>query len=191
MVLHYPDRSAILVAGLPGAGKSTLLARAADPAGAVVLDTDPLRKRWQERLGALPYPLWRPLLHMAHHARIWRALGEPGPVVVGEPGTRPLLRKAFIRRARRGGHTVHLVAIDATPREARDGQKARGRKIARSSLARHARRWGRAKATLRHEGFDTVRLLARTDAARVASIAVGAHAPAPPAERRGEERRAA
>jgi AAA domain len=173
VLLHYPDDAAVLVAGLPGAGKSTLVARAADPAAATVLDTDPLRALWTRRLHPLPYALWRPLMHATHYALAYRALRRPGPVVVAEPGTRALGRRLFTAVARAGGHTVHLLAIDASPGEARGGQRDRGRRIGRRSLARHARRWAAARREVRRERFDTVRMLARSDAARVRRLEFG------------------
>ncbi len=184
MILRFPSDAAVLVAGIPGAGKSTLLARAADPAGARVLDTDPLRGRWSRVLGPLPYAVWRPALHAAHWVAVWRALGRPGgPVLVGEPGTRRLLRRTFVRRARRAGRTVHLLGIEASAADARAGQVARGRTIRPGSLERHAARWRRTRRDARVE-FDTIRLLTRADAARVSRISFGspavarAHAPA-------------
>lgn len=181
MVLRFPADAAVLVAGIPGAGKSTLLARAADPALARVLDTDPLRVRWGRLLGPLPYPVWRPALHAAHWVAAWRALGRPGgPVLVGEPGTRRLLRRVLVRRARRAGRTVHLVGVECSAEDARAGQVARGRTIRRGSLERHAARWARTRRDARDEGFDTIRLLTRADAARVRGISFGALA-SPPA----------
>jgi predicted kinase len=173
VLLHYPNDAAILVAGLPGAGKSTLVARAADAAAATVLDTDPLRARWAARLSPLPYLLWRPLMHATHYALAYRALRRPGPVVVAEPGTRALGRLLFAAAARAGGHSVHLLAVDASPVEARAGQRARGRRIGRRSLGRHARRWAAARREIRREPFDTIRLLPRADAARVRRLAFG------------------
>lgn len=173
MVLRYPADAAILVAGIPGAGKSTLLARAADPAVAVVLDTDPRRERWAGRI-PLPYRLWRPLLHAVHYAAAWRALRRPGPVVVAEPGTRPRLRRAFVRAARAGGHSVHFAGIDVSAHDARDGQHRRRRTIGDGSLARHASRWAETRHAVRAEGFDTIRLLTRTDAGRTERFAFGA-----------------
>lgn len=181
-MLHYPHRSAILVAGIPGAGKSTLLARAATAsATTTTLDTDPRRERWSRHLGPIPYRIWRPLLHAAHYAAIWRGLAADATVLVAEPGTRPRLRRLFLRRARACGHTVHLVAIDASAAGARRGQEERRRTIRRGALERHARRWSAAKRSFRREGFDTVRVLSRADAARVRSIAAGARSDAPAA----------
>lgn len=187
MVLHFPEDAAVLVAGLPGAGKSTLVARAADPADARVLDSDPLRRRFAARLDPLPYWLWRPLVHVTHYALAYRALRRPGPVVVAEPGTRTLGRRLFAAVARAGGHTVHLLAVDASPDEASSGQRARGRRLGRRSLARHARRWAAARSVLGREPFDTVRLLPRTEAARVRRLEFS---PAQGRVRRGAEHKA-
>jgi predicted kinase len=178
MVLRYPPDAAVIVAGIPGAGKSTLIASVAIGAQATVLDTDPRRERWAARL-PVPYRLWRPLLHAAHLWAAWRALGRRGAVVIGEPGTRRIVRRALLRRARRRGHTVHLLGIDATADEAREGQRSRGRSIRAGSLARHARRWAALRHGARLEGFDTVRLLRRADAARVRALAFAPAAASP------------
>jgi hypothetical protein len=174
VVLRYPADAAVLIAGVPGAGKSTLAARLGRRDGVRVLDTDPLREQWARALGPFPYRLWRPALHTAHLVRIWRALGRPGPLVVAEPATRPRVRRILLRRTRRAGRTLHLLGIDAGVAEARGGQLARGRTIRPASLERHARRWARARAQARHEGFATVRLLTRPHAAAVAALAFGA-----------------
>lgn len=174
MTLRYPPNAAVLVAGIPGAGKSTLVARAADPATAVVLDTDPLRRRWARALAPIPYAAWRPLVHAAHLARAWRALGRAGgAVVIAEPGTRAVVRRLLVRRARRAGRTVHLLGVDATAAQARAGQHARGRTIRRPALDRHARRWRGVAGRARREGFATVAVLPREVVAQVAEIGFG------------------
>lgn len=174
MTLRYPSNAAVLVAGVPGAGKSTLVARAADPGTAVVLDTDPLRRRWASALAPIPYPVWRPLVHVAHLARAWRALGRAdGAVVIAEPATRGVVRRLLVRRARRAGRTVHLLGVHATAAQARAGQRARGRTIRRSALERHLRRWPGVAVRARREGFATVAVLPRDVAAEVAEIGFG------------------
>ena len=106
-------------------------------------------------------------------------------MVVAEPGTRALGRRLFAAAARAGGHTVHLLAIDASPGEARSGQRARGRHVGSGSLGRHARRWSAMRRAIRNEPFDTVRLLARADAAHVERLAFGpATTPARPGAQR-------
>ena len=107
MELRYPPEAAVLVAGIPGAGKSTLIARARFPAETTVLDTDPRREalgraRWRCPTGSGARCCISPTCWAA-----WRALGRPGAVVIGEPGTRRVLRRALLAprappRAHRG-----------------------------------------------------------------------------------------
>ena len=129
----------VVVAGLPGAGKTTLVACAPR-----ALDSDALREAWAPRLGRIPYPLWRPLVHARHWIMIWRALKRPDAVIVVRPFTSAWLRRAVLRRARRHHAAVHLIVVDATPAEARAGQRARGRTVGERAMRRHERRWARA-----------------------------------------------
>jgi predicted kinase len=144
----------VVVAGLPGAGKTTLVA--GEPR---VLDSDGVREAWRPRLAPVPYRLWRPLVHVWHLAAVWRALGRPGGVVVVRPFSSPWLRRAVLRRARRHHPAVHLVVVDATPAQARAGQRARGRAIGERRMRRHERRW--ARADLGQEPWTTVTRLRR------------------------------
>ena len=128
-----------MVAGLPGAGKTTLVA--GEPRA---LDSDTLRLAWAPRLAPLPYPLWRPAVHARHWIAIWRALKRPQGVIVVRPFTCGWLRRAVLRRARRHHPAVHLVVVDATPAQARAGQRARGRMLRERAMRRHERRWARA-----------------------------------------------
>jgi hypothetical protein len=130
----------VVVAGLPGAGKTTLVA--AEPRA---LDSDALRLAWAPRLRGVPYALWRPLMHAWHWVAIWRALKRPEGVIVVRPFTAGRLRRAVLRRARRHHPAVHLVVVDATPAEAKAGQRARGRTIGSRAMRRHERRWARAE----------------------------------------------
>lgn len=185
VLLRYPHGSALLVAGVPGAGKSTLVARAAAGSDDVrVLDTDPLRARWAQALQPLPYPLWRPLLHAFHLTRVWWLIGRPGALVVVEPGTRGFVRRAFVRRADRAGRELHLLGIDASFAEARAGQVARRRTIGRASLGRHAARWSSTLDEAREEGFASVRVITRAQAAQVDGLLVPASSPAWSSRRR-------
>jgi len=144
-----------VVAGLPGAGKTTLVA--AEPRA---LDSDALREAWAPRLRGVPYALWRPLVHAWHWLAIWRATGRPEGVILVRPFTTGWLRRAVLSRARRHHPAVHLVVVDATPAQARAGQRARGRTVGERAMRRHERRW--ARADLAHEPWTTVtRLPAR------------------------------
>jgi predicted kinase len=129
----------VVVAGLPGAGKTTLVA--SEPRA---LDSDAVREAWAPRLAPLPYALWRPLAHAWHLIAVWRALGRPDGVIVVRPFTHAWLRRALLRHARRRHPGVHLVVVDATPEQARAGQRARGRSVRERAMRRHERRWERA-----------------------------------------------
>ena len=146
-----------MVAGLRGAGKTTLVA--AEPRA---LDSDALREAWAPRLRGVPYALWRPLVHAWHWLAIWRAAGRPEGVILVRPFTTGWLRRAVLSRARRHHPAVHLVVVDATPAQARAGQRARGRTVGERAMRRHERRW--ARADLAREPWTTVtRLPARRD----------------------------
>jgi predicted kinase len=149
-----PGDSVVVVAGLPGAGKTTLVA--GEPRA---LDSDALREAWAPRLGRLPYPLWRPLVHAWHWVAIWRAVKRPEGVVVVRPFTHGWLRRAVLRRARRHHRAVHLVVVDATPAQARAGQRARGRTVRERAMRGHERRW--ASTDLAREPWTTVTRLQR------------------------------
>ena len=155
MLLEPDSRDVVVVAGLPGAGKTTLTA--AEPRA---LDSDRVRAAWAPRLGRLPYPLWRPLVHAWHWLSIWRALARPEGVVVVRPFTTGWTRRAVLRRARRHHPAVHLVVVAATPAQARAGQLTRGRTIGERAMRRHERRW--AAADLTGEGWTTVLVAARS-----------------------------
>jgi predicted kinase len=149
-VLLAPRSGAVVVvAGLPGAGKTTLVA-----AERGALDSDALRETWAPNLRGLPYALWRPLVHAWHWLAIWRAAGRPEGVILVRPFTTGWLRRAVLRRARRHHPAVHLVVVDATPAQARAGQRARGRTVGERAMRRHERRW--ARADLAREPWTTV-----------------------------------
>jgi hypothetical protein len=154
MLLATGCAAVIVVAGLPGAGKTTLVR--SDPRA---LDSDAIREAWAARLGRVPYALWRPLVHAWHWIAIWRALRRPDGVVVVRPFTHGWLRRAVLRRARRFHPAVHLVVVDATPAQARAGQRVRGRRVREHAMRRHERRWARADLT--RERWTSIRHVAR------------------------------
>ncbi len=153
--LRYPASAAVLFAGIPGAGKSTALRRlfGSDPDAeqaipgpdrSVVLDSIHARNAWRRRLAWLPYPLWRPVVHVVHFGRIWVALRDhTGPVVIHDCGTIGFTRRMLTRWAVRHGREMHMVLLDVPPTVARAGQYARGRRVGLLSFHWHVWRWRR------------------------------------------------
>lgn len=154
-VLTFSPGAVVLLAGIPGAGKTTLLRRmyaltgrelapVRTAAGAVVLDSEQARNRWGTRLRVLPYRFWRPLVHLTHYRRLWRAMRhEAGPIVVHECGTRGWAVRALAWYAARHGRQVHGVLLDVPAPLAWESQRRRGRRVHPRRFARHARRWRR------------------------------------------------
>ncbi|MEV0250977.1 AAA family ATPase [Nocardia sp. NPDC050712] len=153
--LRYPPTSALIFAGVPGAGKSTALrmffgatadleAAPQGPAGSIVLDSQHTRNRLRHRLGWIPYPLWRPVVHVAHYAGIRAALRDArGPVVIHDCATFGWARRLIARWSVRYGRELHLVMLDVPPTVARAGQYARGRRVNGFFFTLHCRRWAR------------------------------------------------
>ncbi|GAA4608723.1 putative kinase [Actinoplanes octamycinicus] len=141
--LNYPARSVLVVAGVPGAGKTTLLKRLFPRPGVRLLDSERARVEWSPYLGRLPYRYWRPLVHAAHYARLFRALRGDEAIVVHESGTRSWVRKLITAAAARAGRRTHLLLLDVAAEEALAGQEARKRKVRRSSFATHYQNWQR------------------------------------------------
>ncbi|MFB9908079.1 AAA family ATPase [Allokutzneria oryzae] len=158
----------MLLAGLPGAGKSELLRRATVPAHVTVLDSDQVRAPMRDALGPVPYRLYRPVVHIAHHARlVWHAITAPGAVIVHEPATRVSTRvwiAALRILTRRPGVFVWL---DVTAVEALAGQHSRGRVLPATSFAKHVRRASGIRRRLRagytFPGWRKVCVLRRHD----------------------------
>lgn len=180
MLLPPNSSAVVVVAGMPGAGKTTLVA--GDPRA---LDSDAVRRALaSSRLSALPYRLWRPLVHGLHWVQIWRALGRPEGVIVVRPFTTGWLRRAVLCRARRHHREVHLVVVEATPAQARAGQVARGRVVRERAMRRHERGW--ADAPVEGEGWTTIRRLTRGEAAAVSHEEAAASDPPLPSAERSE-----
>ena len=164
MRLTFSADSVVVVAGVPGAGKTTLIRRAVDPDAVQVVDTEDLR----DARGRAPR-----LLNLRHYARILAALGRPGPVVVHSRGTHAGLRRGIAALAAAHGRPAHLLLLDADRAAAEAGQRARGRRIAATQMDRQIARWrrmvGRSRA-LRREGWASVTVLDRAEAAEVAAL---------------------
>jgi hypothetical protein len=182
-VLRLPPAALLLVAGVPGAGKTTLLSRVGT-AGSLVLDPEPIRNRDQRLLGALPYRLWRPLVHAEHFLRVLAALPGRSGVIVHDTGTRRWRRRLLVGLARRLGRSGHLLLLDVSAKAALEGQRRRRRAMPRSAFAAHWERWrelradlfgedaGADQAGLREEGWASVRLLDRPAADRLRRIEI-------------------
>ncbi|MGW4811177.1 AAA family ATPase [Kitasatospora cineracea] len=140
--LAYPADDVLVVSGLPGSGKSTLMRRCAR---ARVIDSQHTRARFARALPGVPYALYRPLVRLAHYLRLRAAVRAGGPLVVHDCGTLPWVRRALARATARQGRRLHLLLLDATPAQAADGQRRRGRRVSRYAFARHRR----SAATLR------------------------------------------
>jgi hypothetical protein len=157
----------VLLGGVPGAGKTTVLRRAlALRPGLRILDSHQQRVRLRRRIGALPYPLYRPLVHLLHHLALAVHLLRPasGPVVVHDPGTRAWLRWVLAHAARARGRRPVLLVIDVGQGDALAGQVRRGRQVRRRAFARHWRRWVRFRndpGAAVSEGWTEVRLTDR------------------------------
>ncbi len=188
LVLRYPAGAVVVVAGLPGAGKSTLLRRVGPGSSAEVHDPERLRRRTR-----VPYALVRPLVHARHRRQVRRALAGGGALLVHEPAFRPGGRRWLLRAAARAGRPVHLLVVAASPAEARDGQRVRGRRVSRRRFAAHVRgaaalgadpaTW--ATGPLARAGVVSATVLPRPVAARVAAISFGGPAVVEAAVRAG------
>lgn len=133
--LSFGGRDLVVVTGLPGSGKSTLMRRAVRGPR---IDSQDTRDRWDARLSRLlPYAVYRPLVRIAHYAGLRRALRSGAGIVVHDCGTQAWVRGWLGREARRRGGTLHLLLLDVTAQEAREGQHERGRGVSRYAFARH------------------------------------------------------
>lgn len=174
--LNYPAGSLLVVAGVPGAGKTTLLKRLFPRPGVRLLDSEQARNELRPYLGAVPYKYWRPLVHVAHYVRLFRALRGSESVVVHESGTRDWATRLITGAARRADRRTHLLLLDVDPAEARAGQVARRRKVRKSSFATHVRHWQRLLANVAdpahpiHRDVATVTIIDRPGAAALTAI---------------------
>jgi len=146
VALYYPPSDLVVVSGLPGSGKSTLMRRCAR---APVIDSQQSREHFENLLPRwLPYALYRPLVRVRHYLFLRRALLAGGPLVVHDCGTLPWVRAWLARGAARQGRRLHLILLDSSPAQARQGQCARGRRVSAYAFARHRRATARLHAQL-------------------------------------------
>jgi predicted kinase len=140
--VRLPARSLVVLAGLPGAGKTTLLRRLTGADGVRALDSEDVAAAL--RRAPVPYRLLRPLVHALHLLRVVLAVHAGHPcVLTTDPCTSPRRRALLRTAARLSGRSLHLVVVDASPAEAGDGRRRRGRDLSPARAARHERRWAR------------------------------------------------
>ncbi|MFI9330290.1 AAA family ATPase [Kitasatospora sp. NPDC052868] len=149
-VLHYSADDLLVVSGLPGSGKSTLMRRCIR---ARLVDSQQVREEFAARVpGWLPYFVYRPLVRVAHYRRLRRAVLAGGPLAVHDCGALPWVRFWLTRAAGRQGRRVHLVLLEATAAEAREGQHTRGQAVSAYAFARHREAAGRLRRRLAGTG---------------------------------------
>lgn len=138
-------------------------------AGTVVLDSEQVRAKLRSVLPAsVPYRWYRPLVHALHRARIaWECAVAPGPVIAHEPSTRSTTRAMLVAFGWLTGRRRILVWLHVDPREALDGQHARGRLIRKRSFKKHVQRALRMHVSLRRgekpAGWQEMHLFTRSD----------------------------
>ncbi len=185
--LVVPQRSLVVLAGLPGAGKTTLLRRlaAGSAPGVRTLDAEDVAQRLRAHGRRLPYRSLRPAVHGLHLLRVLRdARGSADCVLTTDPMTSALRRLLLRAAARRSGRALSVVLLDATEEQALLGQRTRGRALGPRRMARHVARSARLRAALARTGgmsfVDEVLVLPRVAADRLTALttAGGAGRPA-------------
>ena len=118
----------------------TLLRKLTGTDGVRALDSEDVAARLQ-RL-PMPYRLLRPLVHALHllHVAIAVHAGVPC-VLISDPYTSAHRRQLLGDVARLSGRSLHVVLIDASTEQARDGRLRRGRDLSAARAARHERRY--------------------------------------------------
>lgn len=176
-----PPDSLVVLAGLPGAGKTTLLRRLAGARAPRVraLDAEEVAARLRRRAGRVPYRLLRPAVHGLHLLHVLREVaGRADCVLTTDPMTSAVHRALLRVAAACCGRSVHVVLVDATAAQAREGQRVRGRTVGQRRMARHVTRSARLRTQLARTGrmsfVDDLLVLPRADAARTDALVVGA-----------------
>lgn len=172
MELNVETDAVVVVAGIPGAGKTTLIDRAVDRTRVVVLDTDDRRREGRASQ--------RKAVRVAgHYRRIVAAvlLRTDVPVVVHSRGTSAFARRLVSALARLRNRPAHLVLLVVGAGEAIDGQERRGRTIPLGEMDAHIERFaglvGDSGSVARREGWASVTVLDRTEAAGLQRIGSG------------------
>lgn len=187
MRLSFPSDSVVVVAGVPGAGKTTLIRRAVDRAAVRVIDTADRREKGVR--GAVP-------LYAGHYLRIAGAIAARRPAVIHSRGTHAASRRLIVLLAALRGRSAHLVLIDADRASAEAGQRARGRAVGERQMRRQVARWRRLVGTVRAdgrprgEGWRSVTLLDRAEAAAVEALEFAPATARPTRSRRARSRAA-
>ena len=178
--LAVPAGSLVVLAGLPGAGKTTLLRRLRDARvpGLRAVDAEEVAARLRHCASRVPYRLLRPVVHALHLLRVVReVLGGADCVLTTDPMTSPVRRALLRAAAAVSGRSLHVVLVDATAAQAREGQRRRGRALGRRRMARHVVRAARLHTALERTGgmsfVDDVLVVPRDVAARTDRLRVG------------------
>lgn len=178
--IGVPPNSLVVLAGLPGAGKTTLLLRLHEvqPQGVRAIDSEEVAARLRRRAGRVPYRLLRPAVHALHLLRVLRGVRSRADcVLTTDPMTSPLRRALLRAAAAASGRSLHVVLVDATAAQAREGQRSRGRALGHRRMTRHVTRAARLRTVLEHTGgmsfVDDVLVLPRPVAATTDRLAVG------------------
>lgn len=169
--LRYPQRTMLVVGGIPGAGKTWLCSQL--PKTVNVVDIDDF---WDDQPGARR--------HMCNFdedgflAAIDAGFASGQPVAIQLTAMQPQVRADLCRRAEKAGYQPHLLIIDVDVATAVASQRGRERQVPTESIIIYADMWERFKKTLereaalRHERYASIAVLDR-EAATVVRIDLG------------------
>ncbi len=138
------ERTLVVLAGLPGAGKTTMLRLLSLTSAALALDAEDVARALAGV--PLPYRSLRPVVHTAHLVRVVGAAMSAGPCILATDPMTSALRRLLMRAAAAiSGRRLVVVVVHATPAEARDGQRRRGRTLGERRMRRHEQRYARLR----------------------------------------------